>query len=211
MTSLPLLRSSKSLLVDVIPRLSDSLQNIPSITIRLGIPFGQKRTEKEIRKEITQLDEHGCGEVQANESEYQQSAATVSKGGVSMIPEDFFHDNGLLLAVPKKKVSYRRKRNRQLAPGAKQLKEIFSLDRCPSCGHYKRRHCLCMNCVSSIKSMWKERDMKEEFSPNDFIEQQLTDIEKQTYFPGKVESPDQKKLREKEYILQRPKTLPFDK
>ncbi|KAF3765688.1 hypothetical protein M406DRAFT_224613, partial [Cryphonectria parasitica EP155] len=52
--------------------------------------------------------------------------------------------DGLLKAVPKKKVSHSKKRHRQMA--GKALKDVTSLCRCSVCGHPKRMHVLCPNC-----------------------------------------------------------------
>ena len=53
--------------------------------------------------------------------------------------------NGILNAVPKKKTSYRKKRQRFMA--GKALKDITSLNRCSGCGRVKRMHVLCPYCV----------------------------------------------------------------
>ncbi|KAF2184479.1 hypothetical protein K469DRAFT_709256 [Zopfia rhizophila CBS 207.26] len=52
---------------------------------------------------------------------------------------------GILKAVPKKKMSYRKKRQRFLA--GKGLKDITSLNRCSACGRVKKAHILCPYCV----------------------------------------------------------------
>jgi ribosomal protein L32 len=52
---------------------------------------------------------------------------------------------GILKAVPKKKTSYRKKRQRFMA--GKGLKDITSLNRCSACGRVKRAHILCPYCV----------------------------------------------------------------
>lgn len=198
---------SSAALPGLLPRLAETLQNIPSINIRLEIPFGL--SERRVQKEITGHDEHGCTEVTPASIIDEKSRTGVTRLGESF-PDEYFFDNGILLAVPKKKVSHRRKRNRQIAPEAKQQKEVFSLDRCSSCGHIKRRHALCMHCVSEIKTMWKERDAaaKQDVA---HVERELLPIEKQTLYPGKVERPEQKKLREKEYLYKPPRTLPYEK
>lgn len=53
--------------------------------------------------------------------------------------------DGILNAVPKKKTSYRKKRQRFMA--GKGLKDITSLNRCSACGRVKRLHILCPYCV----------------------------------------------------------------
>ncbi|VVT56990.1 mitochondrial 54S ribosomal protein bL32m [Magnusiomyces paraingens] len=203
--------SSAAGLPGIIPRLTETLRNIPPITIQ--IPFGNKKTETEVRGDMTGLDEHGCSEV-TPASIIEENKSSRTKGGVTRLgesfPDEYFFDNGILLAVPKKKVSHRRKRNRQIAPEAKQQKEVFSLDRCSSCGHIKRRHALCMHCVSEIKTLWKERDVAEQ-SKDGHVERDLLPIEEQTLYPGKVERAEQKKLKEKEYLYKPPRTLPYEK
>ncbi|KAJ5909154.1 54S ribosomal protein L32 [Penicillium taxi] len=59
----------------------------------------------------------------------------------------------VLRAVPKKKTSHMKSRHRQMA--GKALKDVQSLNKCPSCGQIKRAHLLCANCVKEIKQSWK--------------------------------------------------------
>ena len=54
---------------------------------------------------------------------------------------------GILKAVPKKKTSHRKKRQRFMA--GKAIKEITSLNKCSACGRIKRAHILCPYCVNS--------------------------------------------------------------
>lgn len=56
--------------------------------------------------------------------------------------------DGILNAVPKKKTSYRKKRQRFLA--GKGIKDITSLTKCPGCGRVKRMHILCPYCVDGM-------------------------------------------------------------
>ncbi|KAI4665139.1 uncharacterized protein J4E88_010587 [Alternaria novae-zelandiae] len=58
--------------------------------------------------------------------------------------------DGILNAVPKKKTSYRKKRQRFMA--GKGLKDITSLNTCSGCGRVKRLHILCPYCVDAIKT-----------------------------------------------------------
>ena len=51
----------------------------------------------------------------------------------------------VLRAVPKKKTSYRKKRQRFLA--GKGLKDVTSLNKCSGCGRVKRAHLLCPYCL----------------------------------------------------------------
>ncbi|CAO1600981.1 hypothetical protein XANCAGTX0491_004651 [Xanthoria calcicola] len=63
--------------------------------------------------------------------------------------------DSLLRAVPKKKTSHRKKRQRFLA--GKALKDVTSLNKCSACGNVKRAHLLCPYCVQEIHDMWKTR------------------------------------------------------
>ena len=54
---------------------------------------------------------------------------------------------GVLKAVPKKKTSHRKKRQRFMA--GKGLKDLTNLNRCSACGRVKRAHLLCPYCVHS--------------------------------------------------------------
>lgn len=63
---------------------------------------------------------------------------------------ELFSKLGLWLAVPKQRSSYSKKRQRQLDL-QKRTKLIPHLDACPICGHYKRKHTLCMNCMNKAK------------------------------------------------------------
>ncbi|CAN9301804.1 unnamed protein product [Alternaria alternata] len=58
--------------------------------------------------------------------------------------------DGILNAVPKKKTSYRKKRQHFMA--GKGLKDITSLNTCSGCGRVKRLHILCPYCVDAIKT-----------------------------------------------------------
>lgn len=52
----------------------------------------------------------------------------------------------ILRAVPKKKTSHRKKRQRFLA--GKALKDVTALNKCSACGNVKRAHLLCPFCVN---------------------------------------------------------------
>ena len=121
-------------------------------------------------------------------------------------------DSGIVLAVPKSKVSHRRKRNRQLA-GNKQIKPLLNLNRCPSCGNYKRAHTLCMHCVAQIQRIWKQRDRdaaNAAIKPGSVYVENLDAVDERILYPGKRMTEDEKKLKEKEYLYKRPTTLPVD-
>lgn len=55
---------------------------------------------------------------------------------------------GILKAVPKKKTSYRKKRQRFMA--GKGLQDLVNLNRCSACGRVKRAHILCPYCVDGM-------------------------------------------------------------
>ncbi|SCW02603.1 LAFE_0F10242g1_1 [Lachancea fermentati] len=123
---------------------------------------------------------------------------------------DFFSNNGILLAVPKKKVSHQKKRQKLYAPARKQLKMIHHLNQCPSCGHYKRANTLCMHCVGEIRHIWKTHTAKEVLEPPQ--EQNMSDLDKRILYPGKKDTEYMKKLKDKDtYLERRMKPLPVEK
>ncbi|SCU97981.1 LAFA_0G14642g1_1 [Lachancea sp. 'fantastica'] len=109
--------------------------------------------------------------------------------------------NGTLLAVPKKKVSHQKKRQKLYGPGRKQLDMIHHLNRCPSCGHFKRANTLCMHCVGEIRHIWKAHTVKE--TPEPQQEAELSDLDRRILYPGKKETEYVKKLKDKETYLER--------
>lgn len=115
-------------------------------------------------------------------------------------------DSGILKAAPKKKVSHMKRRQRLYGPGEKHVKLKDNLNRCPACGHYKRSHFLCMNCVGQIRKYWKERDAP---VPNE-AEEFVNPRDEQILYPGKTEREHEKKLKSKDWLLKRPKTLPVE-
>lgn len=134
--------------------------------------------------------------------------------------------NGILNAAPKKKVSHQKKRQRQYAPGHKHLQNLNNLNRCPSCGHYKRAHTLCMNCVGEIRKHWKQLDAKKQQLENEKlleketedetisvagVEESVKVIDERINYPGKRTILDPLKHVEKEeYLKRRPKSLPVE-
>ncbi|ODQ67343.1 hypothetical protein NADFUDRAFT_45469 [Nadsonia fulvescens var. elongata DSM 6958] len=122
-------------------------------------------------------------------------------------------DAGLVLAVPKKKVSHMKKRQKRYAPGDKQLKQLTNLNRCPSCGHYKRAHTLCMHCVGEIKALWRTKEKNETRTPGVATKpEDFDDIDRQIMFPGKIKSAYEKKMENiNEWLYKRPRTLPVEK
>ena len=59
--------------------------------------------------------------------------------------------DSILRAVPKKKTSHRKKRQRFMA--GKALKDVTNLNKCSACGNVKRAHLLCPYCVRGEKPM----------------------------------------------------------
>lgn len=115
-------------------------------------------------------------------------------------------DAGILKAAPKKKTSHMKRRQRLYGPGDKQIKLKDNLNRCPACGHYKKSHFLCMNCVGQIRKYWKERDAPAPREAEEFVNPR----DEQVLYPGKTEREHEKKLHSKDWLLKRPKTLPVE-
>jgi large subunit ribosomal protein L32 len=65
--------------------------------------------------------------------------------------------DGILNAVPKKKTSYRKKRQRFMA--GKGLQDVTALNKCSACGRVKRAHILCPYCVDGRSSPSILRDV----------------------------------------------------
>lgn len=122
---------------------------------------------------------------------------------------DFFSNNGILLAVPKKKVSHQKKRQKLYGPGSKQLKMINHLNKCPSCGHQKRANTLCMYCFDEIRKVWKSQTFtKTEELPQ---EKQMSEVDSRVLYPGKKLTEYEKKLKDKDsYVERRMRTLPVE-
>lgn len=127
--------------------------------------------------------------------------------GGQIVDRDFFSNNGILLAVPKKKVSHQKKRQKLYGPGSKQLKMIHHLNKCPSCGHYKSANTLCMHCVEEIRHIWKNHTLRKPEEP--LQEQQLSELDKRILYPGKKETEYTEKLKNKgTYLERRLRSLP---
>ncbi|KAH7586957.1 54S ribosomal protein L32, mitochondrial [Nakaseomyces glabratus] len=121
--------------------------------------------------------------------------------------ETGFFDNGILLAAPKKKVSHQKKRQRLLAPGKKHVNMMNHLNRCPSCGHYKRANTICMHCFENVRFLWKSYTQEQRQEP--IQEQNLTDLDKRVLYPGKMDTVYEEKLKDKDsYLVRRMRTLP---
>lgn len=87
-----------------------------------------------------------------------QLATTISIPAISLNIPGLLTDiwEGVLRAVPKKKTSHMKRRHRQLA--GKALKDVTSLNACPSCGEPKRAHHLCPTCVAGICERFHNND-----------------------------------------------------
>ncbi|GMM47906.1 mitochondrial 54S ribosomal protein YmL32 [Pichia kluyveri] len=115
-------------------------------------------------------------------------------------------DSGILRAAPKKKTSHMKRRQRLYGPGDKHIKLKDNLNRCPACGHYKRSHFLCMNCVGQIRKYWKNRDAPAPREAEEFT----NPLDEQIIYPGKTERESEKKLQSKDWLVKKPKTLPVE-
>lgn len=165
---------------------------IPSIRIGVSVPniLQPSLAEQEHQHHGTSLEERLC--------EHSENVRA-SEHGVEI-------DAGILKAAPKKKVSHMKRRQRLYGPGEKHIKLKDNLNRCPACGHYKRSHFLCMNCVGQIRKYWKERDAPAPRAQEEFV----NPLDEQVLYPGKTEREHEKKLKSKDWLLKRPKTLPVE-
>lgn len=85
-----------------------------------------------------------------------------------------------------------------------------NLNRCPSCGHYKRAHTLCMYCVGQIRYIWKNHLVKEE--SNVVKDEILDEIDKRIIYPDTCDTPEMRKLKDKDsHLVKRKRTLPYEK
>ncbi|CCE65999.1 hypothetical protein TPHA_0O00270 [Tetrapisispora phaffii CBS 4417] len=125
----------------------------------------------------------------------------------------FKNNNGFLLAVPKKKVSHQKKRQRLYAPGSKQLKLKNNLTKCPSCGHYKLANTLCTFCVDEIHHIWKKHTINDKKGTPEIPlqEQDLSAIDLRVLYPGKKDTEYVKKLKDKDsYLKRKIRSLPVE-
>lgn len=111
----------------------------------------------------------------------------------------------ILSAVPKKKPSYRRTRQKLYASGDKKIKPLENLVRCPACGAVKRSHFMCMNCFMEIKQFLKSLKPKSET-----IEPQIDEIDQKIIYPGKRPTDYERKLAKRDWIPQREELLMFN-
>lgn len=164
------------------------LPRLPSISLRIPNPL---QTKEAIHndKRLQELKE----QIEANNGD-----------------APFMIDNGMILrAVPKKKPSYRRTRQKLYAPGDKQIKHLDNLVRCPACGHVKRSHFMCMHCFAEIKSFLKMKK-KSAQEPVEQPQANLDPIDEKIVYPGKHESEHQRRLKKKDWIPVRETPLMFN-
>lgn len=121
--------------------------------------------------------------------------------------------DGILWASPKKKTSHMKKRSRMLGPHSmKNAQPWNDLNRCPSCGHIKRAHTLCMYCVGQIRYIWKNHLIKEEAKGNSIEQAELDPVDKRVIYPGRTDTPYIKKLKDKDsYLTRRKRTLRYER
>lgn len=154
---------------------------LPTITLRLPALFSRDERLQELKNLLENSDE-----------------------------APFFIDNGMILrAVPKKKPSYRRTRQKLFAPGQKQIQPLGNLVRCPACGHVKRSHFMCMHCFGEIKTFLKakKKSLQQLVEPP---QSNLDKIDEKIIYPGKRESEHQRLLNKKDWIPVREEPLMFD-
>lgn len=78
---------------------------------------------------------------------------------------------------------------------------IHHLNKCPSCGHYKRANTLCMYCVGQISHIWKTHTAKEEIKPRQ--EEELSELDQRVLYPGRRDTKYTKDLKDKDNYLER--------
>lgn len=122
-------------------------------------------------------------------------------------------DTSVLEAAPKKRTSHQKKRQRQLA-GNNQQRPLRNINRCPSCGHYKRAHTLCMHCVQEIQRVWRAKERQEAESKADkskvYDANRLSPEDTAFNYPARLERPslhDEKLANRREYVLKYPRSL----
>lgn len=121
----------------------------------------------------------------------------------------FMIDNGTILkAVPKKKPSYRRTREKLYSPGDKQIQPLKNLGRCAACGRVKRSHFMCMHCFAEIRTFLKEKK-KALLGPVERQLPELNPIDEKIIYPGKYKTDHEERLRRKEWIPKREEPLMY--
>lgn len=116
--------------------------------------------------------------------------------------------DGLWLAAPKQRLSYAKKRTRQL-DAQKALKFATNLLRCPACGRVRRLHTMCMYCFHGIRTMLKRDVKKDEFLKPELVPER----DRALLYPGKrmTEYEFNLKALKDEYIPRRGEALQYDK
>lgn len=120
---------------------------------------------------------------------------------------------GMLLAAPKKKTSHQKKRQRLLADNANRnnVKFLNNLNKCPSCGHYKRMNTLCPFCVGEIRHIWKTH-LANKVEVKETVDSTMSEVDKRIIYPGRVDTAYMRKLKDKDsYLKRRARTLPTDR
>ncbi|EGV60512.1 hypothetical protein CANTEDRAFT_116577 [Yamadazyma tenuis ATCC 10573] len=120
------------------------------------------------------------------------------------LPE--FIGEWILKAVPKKKPSYRRTRQKLYAPGNKKIQPLNNIVRCPACGSVKRSHFMCMNCFMEIKQFLKTLKPKS----SEPVQADLDEIDTNILYPQKRLSAYGRRMKKRDWIPQREKPLMFD-
>lgn len=122
----------------------------------------------------------------------------------------FMIDNGTILkAVPKKRPSHRRTREKLYSPGDKQIQPLENLGRCPACGHVKRSHFMCMHCFAEIKAFLKEKK-KALLGEVEQPQANLDPVDEKIIYPGKYVREYEQRLKKKDWIPKREEPLLFD-
>lgn len=118
-------------------------------------------------------------------------------------------DNGAILrAVPKKKPSYKRTREKRLAPGDKQIQPLENLGRCAACGRVKRSHFMCMHCFGEIREFLKQKKKQLWGEPQSY-EPKMDDIDLKIVFPKRRPNDNEIQYKEKEYVPVREKPMEY--
>lgn len=123
----------------------------------------------------------------------------------------FMFDNGSILkAAPKKKPSYKRRREKRLSPGDKQIQPLENLGRCAACGRVKRSHFMCMHCFGEIRTFLKEKK-KQLFGEPAQYEPDMDKVDKELIFPTKRETDLELIYKKRPYVPVREKPLQYDR
>ncbi|EEQ38230.1 putative 54S ribosomal protein [Clavispora lusitaniae] len=122
----------------------------------------------------------------------------------------FMIDNGTILkAVPKKRPSHRRTREKLYSPGDKQIQPLENLGRCPACGHVKRSHFMCMHCFAEIKAFLKAKK-KAILGEPEVPQSNLDPVDEKIIYPGKYVREYEQRLKKKDWVPKREEPLMFD-